>query len=50
MQIFTGYGLAVWIPAIIGMVMGLQLLGIIKVRMPQLLELKWFQPLQLMES
>lgn len=47
MQIFTGYGLAVWIPAIIGMVMGLQLLGIIKLSTPQLIQIKAEKPKRL---
>lgn len=44
MQIFTGYGLDQWIPATIGIVMGLQLLGVIKLKMPQMLSVKAKKP------
>jgi cytochrome c-type biogenesis protein len=44
MQIFTGYALDVWIPAVIGIVMGLQLLGIIHLRMPRMLQVKTKKP------
>lgn len=44
MQLFTGYQLDVWIPGIIGIVMGLQLLGVIHLRMPQQLRVKVRKP------
>ncbi|WP_019412740.1 cytochrome c biogenesis CcdA family protein [Paenisporosarcina sp. TG20] len=44
MQIFTSYGLAVWIPAIIGIIMGLQLLEIIKITMPPQIQIKAKKP------
>src|SRR5438132_10395738 len=34
LEIFSGYELDRWIPGIIGLLMGLQLLGIIRLRMP----------------
>jgi cytochrome c-type biogenesis protein len=37
MTLFTGYKLDIWIPALIGTVMGLQLLGIIKLKLPQMI-------------
>jgi cytochrome c-type biogenesis protein len=44
MKLFTGYGLDVWIPAVIGIVMGLQLLGVIKIKMPRQLSVKANKP------
>jgi cytochrome c-type biogenesis protein len=44
MQLFTGYALDVWIPAIFGIIMGLQLLGVIHIKMPQLFMLKAEKP------
>jgi cytochrome c-type biogenesis protein len=38
LQIFTGYQLDRWIPGLIGVVMGLQLLGFLRLRMPQLVK------------
>lgn len=40
MELFTGYALDIWIPAVIGMLMGLQLLGIIRLKMPKMLQIK----------
>ena len=34
LQIFTGYELDRWIPGLVGLVMGLQLLGVLRLRMP----------------
>jgi cytochrome c-type biogenesis protein len=50
MRIFTGYALDVWIPAVIGIVMGLQLLGVIKIKMPQQLQVKAKKPKTMLES
>lgn len=44
MQVFTGYGLDLWIPVIVGLVMGLQLLGVIKLRMPGMFNVKGKKP------
>jgi cytochrome c-type biogenesis protein len=44
MNVFTTYGLDLWIPVIIGLLMGLQLLGIIKLKMPRLLAIKGKNP------
>jgi cytochrome c-type biogenesis protein len=44
MTLFTGYGLDVWIPALIGIIMGLQLLGVIRIRMPRMLNVKVEKP------
>jgi cytochrome c-type biogenesis protein len=44
MHLFTGYALDVWIPAVIGMIMGLQLLGVIRLRMPRMLQVKASKP------
>jgi cytochrome c-type biogenesis protein len=44
MEIFTGYALDVWIPAVIGIIMGLQLLGVIRIRMPRMLRVKAEKP------
>jgi cytochrome c-type biogenesis protein len=38
LQIFTGYQLDRWIPGLIGTVMGLQLLGVLRLRMPELIQ------------
>jgi cytochrome c-type biogenesis protein len=44
MELFTGYQLDIWIPAVIGTVMGLQLLGIIKLKMPQMIQVQSNKP------
>jgi cytochrome c-type biogenesis protein len=44
MKVFTGYGLDLWIPVIIGLIMGLQLLGVIKLKMPRMLVVKGKKP------
>jgi cytochrome c-type biogenesis protein len=44
MQLFIGYGLDIWIPATIGIVMGLQLLGVIRIKMPKMLRVKKEKP------
>jgi cytochrome c-type biogenesis protein len=44
MKLFTGYALDVWIPAVIGIVMGLKLLGVIRIKMPQQLQVKAKKP------
>jgi cytochrome c-type biogenesis protein len=36
LEVFTGYQLDRWIPGLIGLIMGLQLLGILNLKMPQL--------------
>jgi cytochrome c-type biogenesis protein len=36
MKVFIGYGLDLWIPAIIGILMGLQLRGVIKLKLPRM--------------
>jgi cytochrome c-type biogenesis protein len=36
LQVFTGYQLDRWIPGLIGLLMGLQLLGVLNLKMPQL--------------
>ncbi len=41
LQVFTGYQLDRWIPGLIGLVMGLQLLGILNLKMPQLPAFRW---------
>lgn len=43
-QLFTGYHLDQWIPAAIGIVMGLQLLGVLKLKMPMMLQLQNKKP------
>jgi cytochrome c-type biogenesis protein len=40
LQIFTGYQLDRWIPGVVGLIMGLQLLGILKLRMPQVITVR----------
>ncbi|MFZ3579077.1 cytochrome c biogenesis CcdA family protein [Virgibacillus sp. DJP39] len=44
MKVFTGYGLDLWIPAFIGILMGLQLLGVIKLKMPKMFTVKGKKP------
>ena len=44
MKVFTGIGLDLWIPAIIGLLMGLQLLGVIKLKLPQMFTAKGKKP------
>jgi cytochrome c-type biogenesis protein len=44
MDVFTNYSIDVWIPASIGIVMGLQLLGVIRLRMPKMLRVKKEKP------
>lgn len=44
MQLFTDYNLDVWIPSTIGIVMGLQLLGVIRLKMPRMLKVKTEKP------
>jgi cytochrome c-type biogenesis protein len=41
LNVFTGYQLDRWIPGIVGLVMGLQLLGILKLKMPVISTLDW---------
>jgi cytochrome c-type biogenesis protein len=48
MLLFTGYHLDIWIPATIGIVMGLQLLGWIKLKMPRQLQVKGKKPKTMM--
>jgi cytochrome c-type biogenesis protein len=44
MHLFTGYGLDIWIPAVIGLLMGLQLLGILRLKMPKTLQVRAKKP------
>ena len=44
MKVFTGYGLDLWIPAFVGILMGLQLLGVIKLKMPKMFRVKGEMP------
>lgn len=44
MRVFTDFGLDLWIPAIIGLLMGLQLLGVIKLKMPRMFTVKGKKP------
>ncbi len=44
MQLFTGYHLDIWIPAIVGIVMGLQLLGVINLKMPRTIQIRADKP------
>jgi cytochrome c-type biogenesis protein len=44
MDVFTNYSIDVWIPASIGIVMGLQLLGVIRLKMPKMLRIKKEKP------
>ena len=41
LNVFTGYQLDRWIPGVVGLVMGLQLLGILKLKMPVISTLDW---------
>lgn len=41
LQVFTGYQLDRWIPGVIGLIMGLQLLGILRLRMPEVPASGW---------
>ena len=43
LQVFTGYQLDRWIPGVIGLVMGLQLSGVIKLKLPELPTFGWAQ-------
>ncbi|AQQ55401.1 cytochrome c biogenesis CcdA family protein [Planococcus lenghuensis] len=44
MEVFTGYGLDLWIPVIIGLLMGLQLLGVINLKLPKMFAVKGKKP------
>lgn len=44
MQFFTGYGLDQWIPAAVGIIMGLQMVGILRLKMPQMLAVNGKKP------
>jgi cytochrome c-type biogenesis protein len=50
LQVFTGYGLDLWIPVIIGIIMGLQLLGVIKLKMPRMFVVKGKKPTTMVGS
>jgi cytochrome c-type biogenesis protein len=41
LEVFTGYQLDRWIPGIVGLLMGLQLLGILKLKMPVMPIFRW---------
>lgn len=41
LQIFTGYQLDRWIPGILGLLMGLQLLGVLRLKMPVMPIFRW---------
>lgn len=41
LNVFTGYQLDRWIPGVVGLLMGLQLLGILKLKMPVISTLDW---------
>lgn len=41
LNVFTGYQLDRWIPGVVGLVMGFQLLGILKLKMPVISTLDW---------
>jgi len=43
LQVFSGYQLDRWIPGIVGLLMGLQLLGILKLKMPVMPIFRWAQ-------
>lgn len=43
LQVFTGYQLDRWIPGIIGLAMGLQLLGVLRLKMPVIPIFRWTQ-------
>src|SRR5699024_1699737 len=44
MGLFTGYSLDVWIPAVVGMLMGLLLLGLFKLKMPAKVQVTAMKP------
>ncbi|MDF0727730.1 cytochrome c biogenesis protein CcdA [Cytobacillus sp. S13-E01] len=44
MKVFTGFGLDLWIPAFIGLLMGLQLLGVINLKIPRLFTVNGKKP------
>lgn len=44
MKVFVSYGLDLWIPVIVGIVMGLQLLGVIHLKMPKTFAVKGRKP------
>ncbi|UYG98170.1 cytochrome c biogenesis CcdA family protein [Cytobacillus firmus] len=44
MTILTVYQLDIWIPVILGAIMGLQLLGVIKLKMPQMIQVQTKKP------
>lgn len=44
MGLFTRYSLDVWIPAVVGILMGLQLLGVLKLKMPGQLQVRAQKP------
>jgi cytochrome c biogenesis protein CcdA len=44
MTVFTGYSLDIWIPALIGILMGLQMLGILRFKMPKTLQVQAKKP------
>jgi cytochrome c-type biogenesis protein len=50
MNLFTSYGLDVWIPAVIGILMGLQLLGVLKLKMPRTLHVQGKKPKTMLSS
>jgi cytochrome c-type biogenesis protein len=41
LNVFTGYQLDRWIPGVVGLLMGLQLLGILKLKIPAISTLDW---------
>ncbi len=43
LQVFTGYQLDRWIPGIIGLLMGLQLIGVLRLKMPVMPIFQWTQ-------
>lgn len=43
LQVFTGYELDRWIPGVVGSLMGLQLLGILQLKMPVMPIFRWVQ-------
>jgi cytochrome c-type biogenesis protein len=44
MTLLIGYKLDIWIPAIIGTIMGLQLLGVLKLKMPSIVQVQTKKP------
>jgi cytochrome c-type biogenesis protein len=50
MNLFTGYGLDVWIPAVIGILVGLQLLGILNLKMPKTFHVQAKKPKTMLGS